>query len=475
MDELCDTFSEPFAVPSTHTDEFEIKIFISLHICKVQWKNTIVVVKRAPVEDSKHTARLMQSMAHPHIMRMFEMRQDVSFGYMIMEDVGKSSLTETLANPIPHPLFVAIQLTSACRHMHERFIRHGSISTDTVIVSGPLHQLNIKLISFGLASFTGFCNFKVKKQMDINTFTAPEIIATSQAMCTEDIWSMGLVLFAVLFNKPPHIWVPDINQFVAVHLTQDTPAFTSIIRGCLRAQAKQRFSAAMLHNMIEELMPPGTQQPMITQSAIDTLLWEQPNAAAQLLVSCTDNTAAMLPCFDAMLSHVVTRWDWGSPDSLTLLKVFSLLFSQSDFFTDQPAILIDQLTTAGGNCPGMVTALWALLMQHHKVFAELIRAQGEPSVRIAYLGACEAIETGMSIDPAIAVLQSIETDHPVAKLLILIRSNLFQAQTIIQQANTNTETAIKRQQFLSAQLAAIRVVCDNATQHQQQHPPPPPS
>ena len=172
---------------------------------------------------------------------------------------------------------------------------------------------------------------------------------------------------------------------------------------------------------------------------------------------------------------MVTRWDWGSPDSLTLLKVFSLLFSQSDFFTDQPAILIDQLTTAGGNCPGMVTALWALLMQHHKVFAELIRAQGEPSVRIAYLGACEAIETGMSIDPAIAVLQSIETDHPVAKLMILIRSNLFQAQTIIQQANTNTETAIKRQQFLSAQLAAIRVVCDNATQHQQQHPPPPPS
>ena len=484
MDDLSDAFTDQFLIPTHHAEEFEISACISTHIYQVKWKGGPTVVKRTPINEAKHTSRLLQSLDHPHIIKLVDLRLDVSFGYIIMEIAGSVRLSEIITNLTIPPLQIVVQLTSACQHMHDRCVRHGSISTETIMLSQVESNVQAKFISFGCASFTGFCDFGVKKQPPHPAFTAPEIITSSQATCAADIWSVGLVIFAMLSQKPVSTWGSDARSFVIDNIPLAPPGAAFAIRSCLRIQAKNRFSAAMLHSMIEELIPTeGSIQPQPI-SPIDAVLWEQPHAAAQLLVACTETPASILPCFDALLSHMTARWNWECSDSVIILRAFTFLFGQAAFFTDQPPILMEQLMHAGATNPEIVTNLLALLLHHHnETYVEFIRKDHVSVTHIACLGACVAMEAGTPMDYAVTVFQAIEANHPIAKLLSLIRTQVMQAQATLQQARSQSEAAAKCFQAVNTQMISIRLICNTNIQqlmppgsppHQGPLPPPPP-
>jgi hypothetical protein len=479
MDNVVDALVDHFVIPTQSADEFEIIGCISTHIYQVMWKGIRVVVKRTPLDQAKSTIRLLQSITHPHVTKLLDFRQDTSFGYIIMENEGSVTLQETLASLSTQFLQIAVQLTSACQHMHERFVRHGSISTETIIISQTADGVKAKFISFGCASFTGFCDFRVKKQPQDPTFTAPEIITSSQATCAADIWSLGLVIFAMLSQKPPSTWGPDARTFAINNITTtsalNSPVVASAIRGCLRVQAKNRFSAAMLHSIIEELISPNSDVQAQPSTPLDAIFWQRPHAAAGLLGACIENPTPVLLCFDALLSHIAARWEWDCADSVMLLRAFAPLFGHQTFFTDQPPILAEQLAIAGTFHPEIVTNLWALLLiNHHKTFVDIVRGHHDSVARTACLGACVAIESNTPVDPSITVLQSIEPNHPIAKLLLLLRAQLLHSHSVVHQAQGEAEAAIKHQRFLAAQLASIRQMCDNTHINPPPPPPPPP-
>lgn len=149
-------------------------------------------------------------MAHPHILRLFEVFNEKNHIYLITEllsggelydQISKEGANGYVEKDVRHVCKILFDTISYC---HERSIAHRDLKPQNILLMNREDNRMIKIADFGFAA-------KAKTEMSLKTqcgtpdHVAPEILKGHQYGTKVDIWSLGVITYTLLVGHLPFV------------------------------------------------------------------------------------------------------------------------------------------------------------------------------------------------------------------------------------------------------------------------------
>jgi 5'-AMP-activated protein kinase, catalytic alpha subunit len=185
------------------------KVKLGHHILTGE-KVAVKILEKEKIKDSGDVERvsreikILKIVRHPNIIQLYEIIETPKQLYLIMEYanggelfdyiVSKGKLKETLACRIFQ------QILTGLDYLHSIGVAHRDLKPENLLID---QGTNIKIVDFGLSNM-----FKpgetLKTACGSPCYAAPEMIAGKRYQGTKiDVWSSGVVLFALLCGYLP--------------------------------------------------------------------------------------------------------------------------------------------------------------------------------------------------------------------------------------------------------------------------------
>lgn len=170
-------------------------------------------VMRAPSgseADSRSVQRLLQEaiaqarVNHPNIVHIYYVGADGKSPFFAMELVSGQSMAQRLKSSelsFSEIIEYAIQIASALKHAAELDILHGDIKPANILIS---NSNVIKLSDFGLARRLSEIADAPKELSGTPDYLAPEAIEGKPIDVRSDLYSLGVTLFEMTFQRVPY-------------------------------------------------------------------------------------------------------------------------------------------------------------------------------------------------------------------------------------------------------------------------------
>lgn len=151
-----------------------------------------------------------QMMDHPGVMKVFT-DADRSQVYMVMEWVEGRLLRKILADqqnddrklPRDRAIRLTLRILDALDYIHARGVAHRDLKPENVMVD---EHDNIKLIDFGIASYSGARRLtfaKFSPTMGTPDYVSPEQVKGLRGDARSDLYAVGVMLYEMLTGKVP--------------------------------------------------------------------------------------------------------------------------------------------------------------------------------------------------------------------------------------------------------------------------------
>jgi serine/threonine protein kinase len=171
----------------------------------------IKVILKSSVASSTARTRLQREIAllkqmdHPFISELFQVIDTDPNYYLVMEFVQNGNLLDyvntngRLSEDQARRYFA--QLVSVLEYLHyERKVAHRDIKCENVLLD---RYNNVRLIDFGLSNVFTLENPQLKTACGSPAYAAPEMVKGNQYTDAADIWSTGVMLFAIVGGYLP--------------------------------------------------------------------------------------------------------------------------------------------------------------------------------------------------------------------------------------------------------------------------------
>lgn len=156
------------------------------------------------LEKIRREISILDCLDHPHITRLYELIDTPTDIFVVMEYVAggelfdhiiqKSRLSESEARRFFQ------QIVSAVEHCHQHLICHRDLKPENVLLD---ENLNVKVGDFGLSNFMRDGEF-LKTSCGSPNYASPEVVSGRAYAGPEvDVWSFGVILYALLCGSLP--------------------------------------------------------------------------------------------------------------------------------------------------------------------------------------------------------------------------------------------------------------------------------
>jgi serine/threonine-protein kinase len=212
------------------------------------------------VERFRREAQYAAKLNHPNIVSVTFTGEGENLVYYAMPRVRGTTLKDKLRRDGPTPVsdFINIfrDVAQGLEHAHRQGIVHRDVKPGNIMID---HMGKALLLDFGIAKALSAegGNLSISGQIIGSLeYMSPEQAAGARDLDgRSDIYSLGIVAYEMLTGKPPFD-APTIQQFVAMHLTEEPPdiriqrpdlpsQIASAIHRCLRKNRADRWSSAV--------------------------------------------------------------------------------------------------------------------------------------------------------------------------------------------------------------------------------------
>jgi tRNA A-37 threonylcarbamoyl transferase component Bud32 len=150
-------------------------------------------------------ARTAARLSHPGVVTVFDVVEENSSPWIVMELVQARSLDQVIAEDGPLPPLEAAQigegLLSALATAHASGVLHRDVKPSNVLITDDGRAV---LTDFGIATFEGDPGLtQVGMVVGTPGFTAPERVRGKPASPASDLWSLGATLYAAVEGRGP--------------------------------------------------------------------------------------------------------------------------------------------------------------------------------------------------------------------------------------------------------------------------------
>ncbi len=282
----------------------------------------------------KREAQICASLTHPGIIRLFRYGEACGIWYFVMAYVRGSTLADRLRREDPVPTEEArrilLELADALEHAHRRGVIHRDIKSANILLEDG-DVMRPMLADFGIAKIKGAGDTLTPRFAAIGTpsYMSPEQLQADPDIDERsDIFSLGLVGYAMLVGHEPFAGIDDIGTWRLMHdpepLSQVAPSvppeLAAVIMRCLTRDRASRYPDA--RSLKEALaradrawtqMQPGALR-QIAGYGQWALAWAIVLTALALVPNHTRVNAALLLLVGALvpLGLVLHLWNNGS-------------------------------------------------------------------------------------------------------------------------------------------------------------------
>ncbi len=182
----------------------------------------------------RQEARMMAFVSHPNLVSIYDLHEETSGSWIIMEFVPGLNLKRIVADrgalPPEEVLGILDQAARALGHIHDRKLVHLDVKPQNLIMTPD--QV-VKLIDFGLAQPAG------PRQETIGgaafgtvAYLAPEQASGDAVEAATDVYALGCVAYELLTGQPPFVVPPGPDhqrELIRAHLER-LPIAPSVAR-----------------------------------------------------------------------------------------------------------------------------------------------------------------------------------------------------------------------------------------------------
>jgi cell cycle serine/threonine-protein kinase CDC5/MSD2 len=169
-------------------------------------------VAKASIKSDKTKTKLLseikihKSMAHPNVVQFIDCFEDDVNVYILLEICPNQSLMDLLKKrkflTEPEVRLFMTQIIGGIRYMHTRRVIHRDLKLGNIFFDP---DMNLKIGDFGLAAVLHADTDRKYTICGTPNYIAPEVLTgkTVGHSYEVDIWSIGVMMYALLVGKPP--------------------------------------------------------------------------------------------------------------------------------------------------------------------------------------------------------------------------------------------------------------------------------
>lgn len=170
------------------------------------------------------------SLAHPNIVNIFDVGEDDSIHYLVMEYVPGKTLKDYIIehSPVSPERAVEImkQLASALAHAHHNQIVHRDIKPQNILMDA---EGNVKISDFGIAMALSATSYtQTNSVLGTVHYLSPEQARGGTANKKSDIYSLGIVMYELITGKLPFSGESAVS-IALKHLQTETPSLRDTV------------------------------------------------------------------------------------------------------------------------------------------------------------------------------------------------------------------------------------------------------
>ncbi|XP_049790319.1 testis-specific serine/threonine-protein kinase 4-like [Schistocerca nitens] len=232
---------------------------------------------------------VVKGLRHKNLIRFYQAIETTHRVYIVMEYAPNGSLLEVIRRESyikePRARVWFRQLVDAVEYCHNQGVVHRDIKCENLLLD---EEMNVRLSDFGFARGRMKARDRQPPPMSETfcgsyAYAAPEILrGTPYRPQLSDIWSMGVVLYAMIFGRLPF---DDSNYTQLLKQVQSKVMFP-----------RQPRASAAVRSLITRILSPARTRLRIPD--IRTDVWMAPGtddaAAQQGLMSLSDQSAKLL-------------------------------------------------------------------------------------------------------------------------------------------------------------------------------------
>ena len=141
---------------------------------------------------------------HPALLRLYDVFETSKHLFLVLEHVQGGELFDYLVGkgrlPPEEALFFFRQIISGMRYCHSCLICHRDLKPENLLLDA---DMNIKIADFGFASLMKDGNM-LETSCGSPHYASPEVVMGARYDGSQaDIWSLGVILYALLTGKLP--------------------------------------------------------------------------------------------------------------------------------------------------------------------------------------------------------------------------------------------------------------------------------
>eukprot|EP01156_Anaeramoeba_ignava_P011153 Anaeramoba_ignava/a482136_49.p1 GENE.a482136_49~~a482136_49.p1 ORF type:complete len:744 (-),score=162.98 a482136_49:431-2662(-) len=163
-----------------------------------------VLLEKGAKEKLEREIKILQMIDHPNVVRLFEVFEDEQFLYLVMEYAETGELFDfivthgRISEDLARDFFR--QIIAGVDYCHKLNIVHRDIKPENLLLNA---EMKVIIIDFGLANFTHLGELLTTSCGSLS-YSAPELILGKEYIGPKvDIWSLGVVLYAILCGFLP--------------------------------------------------------------------------------------------------------------------------------------------------------------------------------------------------------------------------------------------------------------------------------
>lgn len=147
---------------------------------------------------------IMQSLAHPHVVRLYEVLSTVNRTYIIQEYCNQQDLSKLLTQKVTFSEQEVILIFSQILEGFKELLQHGIIHRDIKPANILIHEGLFKIADFGFAIHVEGLNDNLRSSL-VGTplYMSPQCLNGEGYSSKNDIWSLGIIFYELIFGDVP--------------------------------------------------------------------------------------------------------------------------------------------------------------------------------------------------------------------------------------------------------------------------------
>ncbi|KAK2565595.1 Serine/threonine-protein kinase BRSK2 [Acropora cervicornis] len=201
--------------------------------CVTKKKVAVKIIDRTKLSEQvlskvEREIAIMKLVDHPHVLGLFDVYESKKHLFLILEHVSGGELFDYLVKRGRLPLGEArrffAQMISAVDFCHKHCVCHRDLKPENLLLD---RKMNIKVADFGMASLQVGDNAMLETSCGSPHYACPEVIRGEKYDGRKaDVWSCGVILYALLVVKKGHFSIPvfiptDVQEMIKGMITVD--------------------------------------------------------------------------------------------------------------------------------------------------------------------------------------------------------------------------------------------------------------